>query len=521
MHILPITSAKPQSRPNFQARVPKPLVKQMLNKLEPLTNLEIKSARGLVYTVPAMAAAKLYAADADKEASEKELSAIARAERLPSKEELLKMDDLSFIETTSAQDKNGKTIFHVEGNLEPLKRFFDTCTCEHIAETFLKTDNQGKTAYLANKDEYMKHEMQNKLTRTAAFGDIPIDKSIELLEKNKLNKNLIKFMKARAEKPSSSNSNNIKVKEALYNQILESKGDKVNVETSDATYLGLPIAEAAKFFTPDEKNFDFEKLDADYLNKADSDELQILLNSAFSREEVDAIQDICRNWRSVNKRFAGEMISAIDLSRPKSQHIDIMLHYMQPNEVKELYERTDSEMQGLMHHAANASRVKDDFRTSLDTLTHCLSGDDVEEIMLTKDIRGNIPATITDEAAIIAMDYFKENPELVAKMLVNRDDFGAGILFDTSEIKVLEKAFEVLKNNPDELADILMLCNANGDTAYTYHKEMGHSKEIKNALEEKITELAVDSDLSVKESINLLEINELHPQIANYLRYQK
>lgn len=70
---------------------------------------------------------------------------------------------------------------------------------------------------------------------------------IELLEKNKLNKNLIKFMKARAEKPSSSNSNNIKVKEALYNQILESKGDKVNVETSDATYLGLPIAEAAKF----------------------------------------------------------------------------------------------------------------------------------------------------------------------------------------------------------------------------------------------------------------------------------
>ena len=307
----------------------------------------------------------------------------------------------------------------------------------------------------------------------------------------------------------------------MYNQILESKGDKVNVETSDATYLGLPIAEAAKFFTPDEKNFDFEKLDADYLNKADSDELQILLNSAFSREEVDAIQDICRNWRSVNKRFAGEMISAIDLSRPKSQHIDIMLHYMQPNEVKELYERTDSEMQGLMHHAANASRVKDDFRTSLDTLTHCLSGDDVEEIMLTKDIRGNIPATITDEAAIIAMDYFKENPELVAKMLVNRDDFGAGILFDTSEIKVLEKAFEVLKNNPDELADILMLCNANGDTAYTYHKEMGHSKEIKNALEEKITELAVDSDLSVKESISLLEINELHPQIANYLRYQK
>ena len=118
MHILPITSAKPQSRPNFQARVPKPLVKQMLNKLEPLTNLEIKSARGLVYTVPAMAAAKLYAADADKEADEKELSAIARAERLPSKEELLKMDDLSFIETTSAQDKNGKTIFHVEGNLD-------------------------------------------------------------------------------------------------------------------------------------------------------------------------------------------------------------------------------------------------------------------------------------------------------------------------------------------------------------------------------------------------------------------
>lgn len=52
-------------------------------------------------------------------------------------------------------------------------------------------------------------------------------------------------------------------------------------------------------------------------------------------------------------------------------------------------------------------------------------------------------------------------------------------------------------------------------------KKWGIQNEIKNALEEKITELAVDSDLSVKESISLLEINELHPQIANYLRYQK
>ena len=34
MHILPITSAKPHSRPNFQARVPKPLVKQMLSLLQ-------------------------------------------------------------------------------------------------------------------------------------------------------------------------------------------------------------------------------------------------------------------------------------------------------------------------------------------------------------------------------------------------------------------------------------------------------------------------------------------------------
>lgn len=34
-------------------------------------------------------------------------------------------------------------------------------------------------------------------------------------------------------------------------------------------------------------------------------------------------------------------------------------------------------------------------------------------------------------------------------------------------------------------------------------KKWGIQNEIKNALEEKITELAVDSDLSVKESISL------------------
>ena len=98
------------------------------------------------------------------------------------------------------EQETGTKILLVEGSYQNIK--ITTPEDLDVAETFLKTDNQGRTAYLANNDKDMKHEMQNKLTRTAAFGDIPIDKSIELLEKNKLNKNLIKFMKARAEKPS-------------------------------------------------------------------------------------------------------------------------------------------------------------------------------------------------------------------------------------------------------------------------------------------------------------------------------
>ena len=73
MHILPITSAKPHSRPNFQARVPKPLVKQMLGKTDALANLEIKTAKGLLFTVPAAVAAKLYAKDPSAELDEKQL----------------------------------------------------------------------------------------------------------------------------------------------------------------------------------------------------------------------------------------------------------------------------------------------------------------------------------------------------------------------------------------------------------------------------------------------------------------
>ncbi len=152
MHILPITSAKPHSRPNFQARVPKPLVKQMLGKTDALANLEIKTAKGLLFTVPAAVAAKLYAKDPSAELDEKQLEE-GYVKTLPSQEELAKMDNDVLVTIAGFQDEEGKTIFHLEENMEPMRRFFDVAPDKVIAKTFIKTDNNNNTAYIANKNE--------------------------------------------------------------------------------------------------------------------------------------------------------------------------------------------------------------------------------------------------------------------------------------------------------------------------------------------------------------------------------
>ena len=180
MRILPITNTKVQSKPVFHARIPKPLVKQMIGKTEALTNLEIKSAKGFLFTVPAAAAAKLYAKDPSAELDEKQLEE-GYVKTLPSQEELAKMDNDALVTIAGFQDEEGKTIFHLEENMEPMRRFFDVAPDKVIAKTFIKTDNNNNTAYVANKNEKMQAEMANHLQFIAGNGSLSIEESLELL----------------------------------------------------------------------------------------------------------------------------------------------------------------------------------------------------------------------------------------------------------------------------------------------------------------------------------------------------
>ena len=54
--------------------------------------------------------------------------------------------------------------------MEPMRRFFDVAPDKFIAKTFIKTDNNNNTAYIANKNEKMQAEMANHLQFIAGNG---------------------------------------------------------------------------------------------------------------------------------------------------------------------------------------------------------------------------------------------------------------------------------------------------------------------------------------------------------------
>ena len=513
MHILPITSAKPHSRPNFQARVPKPLVKQMLGKTDALANLEIKTAKGLLFTVPATVAAKLYAKDPSAELDEKQLEE-GYVKTLPSQEELAKMDNDVLVTIAGFQDEEGKTIFHLEENMEPMRRFFDVAPDKVIAKTFIKTDNNNNTAYIANKNEKMQAEMANHLQFIAGNGSLSIEESLELLKTNQLNKNLIDFMEARKTKKGADSFINSR----LYEQILKTENDKVDVETEDGVYSQLPIEDAAKFFVENKRNSAVADLDAEYLaNKAPAKNLTALLNSAFSSERVDCIDDICKKWESKDHQFIDIMISIIDVSTPKAAHMGVIRDYIQMENIdkfKDFYTKPDKYGRGLMHYAA--LRSPEEFEESILLLDQLFSYDDLDEVMLMHDKKGKIPAQMSDNAAITAFEYFKARPELIAEMLLSKDNQDGSILQNASTVRLPETAFRILQTEPEKLAEILSMNHEDYGTVYLAHAMQ--NSHLAPIFEDKIVELATDSDLPVEQSIKLLEANNLHPQIVEFLQ---
>lgn len=151
------------------------------------------------------------------------------------------------------------------------------------------------------------------------------------------------------------------------------------METEDGVYSQLPIEDAAKFFVENKRNSAVADLDAEYLaNKAPAKNLTALLNSAFSSERVDCIDDICKKWESKDHQFIDIMISIIDVSTPKAAHMGVIRDYIQMENIdkfKDFYTKPDKYGRGLMHHAA--LRSPEEFEESILLLDQLFSYDDI------------------------------------------------------------------------------------------------------------------------------------------------
>ena len=153
MHILPVTNRTTLTKPAFQAKVPKQLVKQMLGKTEPLVNLNVKTAAGMIFTVPAAVAAKLYGAESEKETVDvREVVKTAKPTELPTLEELDNASPLAVVDAAMMQDEDGKTIFHRKFNDNHLNKFQGAASAADLKHVFTLKDNYGKNAYQENPD---------------------------------------------------------------------------------------------------------------------------------------------------------------------------------------------------------------------------------------------------------------------------------------------------------------------------------------------------------------------------------
>ncbi len=506
MRVSPITNTTPQPKtsPAFQARVPKNIVKQLMNKTEALQSINILSKTGIMFSVPAAAAAKLYADSSDKQIDDSVLASLSRVEYLPSSEELEKLSDEDLINMAQVQDTYGNTIFHFDNNPETLERFLDKAPHKTAAEVFMLADKDGYTAYISNDDSRMTELMKDGIQKIATSGELSIETAIQLLFENRFNDNLIEFLKMRTQKIGGTTSSS--VNPALYKQITERNDEKLDVQTPNATYKDLPIREAALFFNTNGAEPELASLDRKYLQEmANSDEMEELLDSAFLDPESKCIQDIMlsASYDTIKHR--------IDPSRIKIEDIEMIIKSA-PSEkiaekwVKDLYTKQDDKAMGILQYSA--SRADSDFGEHLKLLGLWLEKKDIDWLMLNNDSINTPPMEFMHgdgKAAEATIDWYKQDPKMLSKIFKQTD-----ILNMTRNTNVVEGLVEQLKDEPEELAKILGMQEE-------LLKEKSPYTEL---LESKIIDLATDSDLSLSQSIDLLESNNLAPQLQEFLKMQ-
>ena len=159
MRILPVTNKTTPTKPAFQARIPKSIVKQMLGKTETLTNLDIRTTAGVVFSVPAAAASKLYAGTTDEQVETANIPKDVKVDKLPTIEELDKLSGVEIVNVAKLQDKDDRTIFHRYFDWKHLDKFSNNAYADDKNYVFSLKDYAGRTAYQANPQEHLKNSI--------------------------------------------------------------------------------------------------------------------------------------------------------------------------------------------------------------------------------------------------------------------------------------------------------------------------------------------------------------------------
>lgn len=508
MRILPVTNKTTPTKPAFQARIPKSIVKQMLGKTETLTNLDIRTTAGVVFSVPAAAASKLYAGTTDEQVETANIPNDVKVDKLPTIEELDKLSGVEIVNVAKLQDKDDRTIFHRYFDWKHLDKFSNNAYADDKNYVFSLKDYAGRTAYQANPQEHLK----NSIIDTAINGELSAKDAVELLEVNEISPYLRTFLKARIDKDKDNAVSHVPV--SLRDEIekAEALDDKtIEVQTKSAIYPKLSLEDAAKIFVEDDDSGMLD-LDVGYLNNSD-ESMHALLNSAYSTDDTTCLDEIC-SILDLTK-----IVENTEPVKPELAHLETLSSYLTKDDLQALFDKTEADGYGIVHYMAEKMDVEsiDGFLRLLDSK---LDEDTVKTILSMRIDNGQIPMHRSDNARSVILNYYYDSPDFIAEQLKSQDAEGNTPLHMTIDPDIIRHAFEVLKNEPAQLAEILMIEDNEGDTIYRASISDYESSDTK-LIRDKIIELATDSDLSVEDSIKLLKANVNEPQLVEYLKLQQ
>ena len=300
-------------------------------------------------------------------------------------------------------------------------------------------------------------------------------------------------MKARIDKDKDNAVSHVPV--SLRDEIekAEALDDKtIEVQTKSAIYPKLSLEDAAKIFV---------------------ESMHALLNSAYSTDDTTCLDEIC-SILDLTK-----IVENTEPVKPELAHLETLSSYLTKDDLQALFDKTEADGYGIVHYLAEKMDVEsiDGFLRLLDSK---LDEDTVKTILSMRIDNGQIPMHRSDNARSVILNYYYDSPDFIAEQLKSQDAEGNTPLHMTIDPDIIRHAFEVLKNEPAQLAEILMIEDNEGDTIYRASLSDNESADTK-LIRDKIIELATDSDLSVEDSIKLLKANVNEPQLVEYLKLQQ